>query len=232
MITSKQCWMKAECKKFTSETCIDNDIFCIKEFKLDCLYNKSLLTNAQRKKIALHLDCDGTDRDAFNKLSNYQKNILNLIDDGSNIYIYSTITGNGKTAWAVRLMQSYFNKIWATSDLTCRGLFINVPRYLLAIKDDINNRNEYANYIKDNVYKADIVIWDDIGTKVATSFEHENLLSIIDYRILNGKSNVYTSNISCNELKEIVGDRLYSRIINNSDTIEFCGKDKRSGIVQ
>ena len=129
-------------------------------------------------------------------------------------------------------MQSYFNRIWATSDLVCKGLFINVPRYLLAIKDDINNKNDYANYIKNNVYGADIVIWDDIGTKVATSFEHENLLSIIDYRILNGKSNIYTSNISCNELKEIVGDRLYSRIINNSDTIEFHGKDKRSGIIQ
>ena len=43
-----------------------------------------------------------------------------------------------------------------------------------------------------------------------------------------GKSNIYTSNLDLDELKEKVGDRLFSRIANNSVNIEFFGKDKRS----
>lgn len=233
MILSDKCWMKPTCKKYVSTDCMcrNDTIFCIKEFKMDYLYTSSLLTLEQRNHMNLRLDNDGCDREAFNKLVNYQNNIEENILKGMNIYIYSTITGNGKTAWATRLMQCFFNSIWYKTDLRCRGLFINVPRYLIAIKDNISNNNEYAEHIKNNVYDADLVIWDDIGTKAATSFEHENLLSIIDTRILSGKANIFTSNISCEALKELVGDRLYSRIINTSDIIAFYGKDKRGGII-
>lgn len=59
----------------------------------------------------------------------------------------------------------------------------------------------------------------------------ENLLSIINTRLNNGKSNIYTSNLSGDELQEKIGDRLYSRIINLSEDIEFFSFDKR-GIIK
>lgn len=74
---------------------------------------------------------------------------------------------------------------------------------------------------------CDVIIWDDIGTKTITSFESENLLSIIDTRINAGKSNFYTSNISGQELRESLGDRLYSRIVDLSENIEFKEADMR-----
>ena len=119
------------------------------------------------------------------------------------------------------------NKIWAESSLTCRVLFINVPKFLLALKASISNQSDYIDHINMYVNSADIVIWDDIGTKVATEFEHEHLLSLIDSRLLDNKSNIFTSNIIPNELSSFVGDRLASRIINTSKTIEFLGTDKR-----
>ena len=112
--------------------------------------------------------------------------------------------------------------------MVSKALFINVPKYLLAIKDNISQYNEYANAVKENALISDLVIWDDIGTKSATSFEHENLFSIIDYRLIENKSNIYTSNLNPTELCEAVGDRLYSRIINYSTVLEFKGADKRS----
>ena len=42
-----------------------------------------------------------------------------------------------------------------------------------------------------------------------------------------GKSNIYTSNMTANELNERLGSRLYSRIQNLSVDIEFAGSDKR-----
>ena len=54
-----------------------------------------------------------------------------------------------------------------------------------------------------------------------------HLLSIIDARLNNNKSNIYTSNLDREDLHSFLGDRLYSRIYNYSTCIEFVGKDKR-----
>lgn len=228
MILSNECWLKNQCKRYISnKTECDSECFCIKLFKLDALYNYSQLSFEQRKHLNLRLDASRIDEKIFIELKNIQNEIEKFISDGNNLYLYSNITGNGKTAWAIRLLQSYFNAIWHKTDIECKGLFISVPRYLLAIKDNISSFNEYASFIKDNILKADLVIWDDIGTKAATSFEHENLLSIIDYRMCYNKSNIFTSNVSPIELKELAGDRLYSRIINYSTCLQFKGEDKR-----
>lgn len=216
------------CKKSQQNNCdLDSKGFCMRKFKLDSLYTNSLLTPIQQNHTNLRLDANGTDKEAFKSLKIIENNVEDFVVKGNNLYIHSVITGNGKTAWAIRLMQSYFNKIWYKSDLECRGLFVHVPRFFLALKDAINEKNEYVNHIKSNILKADLVIFDEIGTKNLTSFESENLLNIINTRINEGKSNIYTSNLTPEELKETLGDRLYSRIVNLSTDITFYGQDKR-----
>ncbi len=96
------------------------------------------------------------------------------------------------------------------------------------MKSNISSPNSYYQHIKDNVLDCDLVIWDDIGTKAASSFEHENLLSIIDTRINAGKSNIFTSNLSDAEMQNCLGERLASRICNLGYNIELKGGDKRS----
>lgn len=226
MILSNDCYLTKQCKKYNSNNC-PNESFCIKLFKVNELYDLSLLTDKQKQKVDLIPGRNKEDLDAFLKLKNIQDNIVGFVNDGNNLYLYSSCTGNGKTSWAIKMIQSYINKIWYKTDLKCKALFINVPRYLLAIKDSISNDNEYSNYIKANILNADIVVWDDIASKVATQFEHENLLSIIDTRINTGKSNIFTSNVCPNDLKELTGDRLYSRIINYSENIRFISSDMR-----
>lgn len=173
------------------------------------------------------LDSTEIDKIAFCYLHNIEQNIELFVNEGKNLYIYSETTGNGKSSWAIRMMQEYFNAIWYKSELECKGLFISVPKFLLAMKSNISTTNDYYTSIKNNVHNADLVIWDDICTKSATVFEHENLLSIIDDRIIHGKSNIYTSNVPPTKLLDFVGDRLYSRIINGSCIVQFNGADKR-----
>ena len=79
-----------------------------------------------------------------------------------------------------RIVQEYFNKIWYSSELKCRALFISVPRLLIELKRDIDDKSEYIKHITDNILEADIVIWDDIATKTVTTFEAEHLFSMID----------------------------------------------------
>lgn len=228
MISVSDCWMKNYCKKSISDNkCLQESDFCIKLFKLDKLYEYSLLSFKQRLHQSLRIDSDGTDRDAFLELKIIEENIIEWVKNGNNLYIYSSICGNGKTSWAVRLIQSYLEKIWIKSDLTCRALFVNVPSFLIALKDNISKTNDYAEYIKDNISNADLVVWDDIAIKTATTYEMENLLSIINTRLMKNLSNIYTSNLIGEDLKNSLGERLYSRIINLSKVIEFQGQDKR-----
>ena len=228
MILSNNCFLHDRCKKFNNKECnLEDEIFCIKLFKLDYLYNESLLTDQQRRYIALRIDADGTDRDEFLRLKDIESNIENFIENGESLYIYSSNCGNGKTAWSIRLIQSYFNNIWHKCDLNCKALFINVPRFLLALKDSISNENPYVEHIRKNVLSADIVVWDEIGTKAVTQFEHEHLLSLINARIDSNKSQIFTSNLEPEELREAVGERLYSRVVNLSNIIQLKGSDKR-----
>lgn len=224
------CFVKDTCKKYKKDQSCDTSNFCIKLFKLEELYKQSLLSDSQKIRIPLYLDADLTDKEEFIALGNIEQDIVSFVNNGSNLFIYSNNVGNGKTSWAIRMIQSYINKIWPESDLVCRALFINVPRFLLALKDSISKDNDYVNHIKEYVLDVDLVVWDEIGIKSLTQYEHEHLLNLINTRLDNKKSNVYTSNLHGETLEEKIGERLYSRICKMSTCIELHGKDKR-GVV-
>ena len=55
---------------------------------------------------------------------------------------------------------------------------------------DPNFPNNYIEHIKENILDADLVVWDEIGTKAVTQFEHEHLLSLINNRIEYNKAQI------------------------------------------
>lgn len=210
----------------------DCNSFCMKFFKINSLYEYSLIPYHNRKHIKLALDDDLTDDNAFAQLGAIERNIVQFVTEGRNLFIYSSIPGNGKSSWSLRLAESYINKIWAKSNLGCKVLFISVPRLLSELKSRISRPSSYADHIEKYVLDCDLVIWDDIATKTGTEFEISNLYNMIETRLSSGKANIYTSNLCGNELCQALGDRLYSRIITKSEYVfEFKGMDKR-GIPQ
>lgn len=216
---NKNCWLYDECSRLYCNS------VCVKRIKLDYYYNEGLITDKQRKKIKFLPDAK--DKDTFKYLSRISKNIVKFVNQGGNLYLHSKQCGNGKTSLALRLVQSYLDNIWLTSKLECKVLFINIPRYLLEIKADLSEKSEYVQHIRKNVLTSDLVVWDDIGTKGLTQFEHETVLSLINARLDAGKANIYTSNLSKEELHQSIGDRLYSRVYQLSEDIELFGDDYR-----
>jgi DNA replication protein DnaC len=173
------------------------------------------------------LICHEKDLQVYKKLQAKSDAILNFIEEGNNLYIYSENCGNGKTTWAIRLMYSYFDKIWHKSCFDCKALFVSVPKFLYnckrSISQDVKGFEELCNLISE----VDLVIWDDIGEMKASDYEHQILFQYIDDRINSKKSNIYTSNKNKEQLEDVLGVRLASRIYNCSECIEFLEEDKR-----
>ena len=222
MISTSDCWMTDRCK--LSGRCPST---CIKLFKLSYLSDQALLSPQQRRHVQLRLDADLSDKESFSRLKKVELDIENFVKDGYNLFIHSTNVGNGKTSWSLRLLNSYLAKIWPTSDLTCRALFVHVPRFFISLKESFAKASDYVDHIRQNVLTADLVVFDEIGVKALTTFEMEQLISIVNARLDGGKSSIYTSNLSESEMKESVGERLYSRVVNSSVNVELVGVDKR-----
>lgn len=216
-----------KCPFYDSCNHVDCDTFCLKRYKSNYYFELGFIPENKRYKLPLRVDADGRDVEAFSKLSQIEKNIEEFVDRGNNLYVYSSTAGNGKTSWAFRLLRSYIDKIWYKEDIRPIVMFISVPRFLLELKANISQKSEYIEEIEKSILDCDLVVWDDIGNKSGTEFEVSHLLSIIDTRINNGKSNIYTSNLNQEDLHSFLGDRLYSRVYNYSTCIEFVGRDKR-----
>lgn len=209
------------------------NVACPKRIKFDDFVKKSLIPEDRLDPKPLYTDADGADANAFLVLKNIEDKVADFVNEGKNLYIFSNRVGNGKTSWALRIATRYLK----TPDAifghmqNIPVLFISVPRYLLELKSSITQKSEYIEHINEYAQNASLVVWDDIGSKNGTEFEVSHLLSLIDQRINNGKSNIYTSNLNSNELHEMLGDRIYSRVFNYSLCINIVGKDKR-GIKQ
>lgn len=209
-----------------------NDSYCLRKDRVGTLLKMSLLPEKHWVRMSLITDFDGTDLEEFKRLFNIEKNIGDFVGKGYSLFLHSKGSGNGKTSWAVRLVQAYINYIWPESDLTeCKALFIHTSRFLQALKDNFSNKNDYAIYIKDHLDEADLVVWDDIGAEMGSDYDINQLLNFIDRRTNLGKTNIFTSNLNKNELEFKVGTRLASRIGASID-IELNGKDKRKNTSQ
>lgn len=218
------------CPFFNECNHTDCDRFCMKHFKTNYYFTVGYVPEDRRNKFKMYVDKipGENDEKAFTRLSEIEGNVEEFVSSGNNLYIYSQNAGNGKTSWSFRLLRSYVDKVWYKRDLYPIILFISVPKFLLELKANITTPSEYVQNILEAVRKADLVVWDDIGSKNGTEFEISNLLNLIDDRITNNKSNIYTSNLNRAELHNLLGDRLYSRVYNYSECIKLVGRDKRS----
>lgn len=181
-----------------------------------------------RYQYKLDLIPDKEDMQSFIALNNFKENIVEHVEKGEGLYIWSSNTGNGKTSWACKIMSYYFRKIAFTSGLENEGLYIYLPTFL----DDL--RNSYSAPSPDfeeeleMVKACKLLIIDDIGAERVTEWVRERIVSIINTRTANGLSTIYTSNLSLKGLTDKLGDdRISSRIRGSVQEINLLGRDNR-----
>lgn len=218
----RDCWYLETCNKAETNECRAN---CIRYMEMDYLMKTSNLPKAQQYYTALIPSRQDTP--AFITLKDIKDNILDFVNRGCNLYIYSNNFGNGKTTWAIKLLLNYFDEVWAGNGFKRRGLFVHVPTLLTKIKENISYKDADFDIMRSQLSEVDLVIWDDMAATKLSDYDHTNLLTYIDQRKLSKLSNIYTGNISPPQLVDALGSRLSSRVWNDSIQIEFLGADKR-----
>ena len=166
-----------------------------------------------------------SDRETFKRLAEIRKGIVSFVDEGKNLYICGHQPGNGKTSWAIKMLQTYFHYTAEGNLWNLKGMFVSVPNLLLQMKDF---NNPVSNEFKHNLRNVDLLILDDVAVTGLSPYDYTQLFSLIDERMLAEKSTIFTSNItSVDDLSKVIGDRLASRVWHNSEVLEIKGGDRR-----
>lgn len=216
VLRKDDCWYKTVC---TYEPCTN----CIRYVEMKYLMEHSGLSKKRQKPIKLN---SAYDQKAFKLLDEIRLDIVNFVENGESLYLYSEHTGNGKTSWSIKLLLRYFDQIWAGNGFRQRGYFISVPAFLNQVKN-FSDEKARQKLIK-TLSTVDLVVWDDIASTKLSDYDIQQLLVVVDQRIAEGLANIYTGNITSRDKLEIaLGDRLASRIWNTSTLVEFKGKDRR-----
>lgn len=215
VLRKEDCWYKNVC---TYDFCTN----CIRYSEMKYLMQNSGLSKSRQRPIAL----DGSrDPESFKLLADIKDDIVNFVNNGESLYIFSEKTGNGKTSWAIKLLLKYFDSIWAGNGFRVRGYFQHVSSLFTTLKDFSKSHESLRN----TLMSVDLVIWDDIASTKLSDYDAQQLLIIIDQRVSDGLANIYTGNLTSQDaLTKAVGQRLASRIWNMSTLVEFKGKDRRS----
>lgn len=169
---------------------------------------------------------DKVDLDAFRRLKLIKENILEWTRTGESLVIMSGVCGNGKTTWATKLMLNYFAEA-SNIGFGVDGVFVSVSDLLSQYKNSIGSNDTNILELEKRLINANLVVFDDIGTSLYSNFDIEKLFKILNERTNKGLANIFTTNMTLEILKENMGNRLYSRVVEKSELLEFRGRDRR-----
>lgn len=75
--------------------------------------------------------------------------------------------------------------------------------------------------------KADLLLFDDLGSSADSAWRMEQVFNVIDYRYTNMLPTIVTTNVLPSELSEVIGPRIASRLAHDATVIMMTGTDRR-----
>ena len=157
---------------------------------------------------------------------NYEKMKLNLekckeyassFDKNSPSLIFIGATGLGKTHLSTSVARCVIEKGYNV-------IYESAPK---VFKDFNSEQFKDESGLTEKYFDCDLLILDDLGTEMHTSFTVSALYNLINSRINDGKTTIINTNLSIEELRKTYNDRITSRIFGCFEPLVFSGKDIR-----
>jgi DNA replication protein DnaC len=170
------------------------------------------------------------------KITDFPLTIQKLNHTGKSLYLFGG-RGRGKTHLAVAIMRQAIlslepkkgNLDYFEISENRMPFFITIPDLLLLIRDTFRSSDEVSErQLIEKYSQIPLLVLDDLGAEKSSEWSIQTLYTIIDRRYREEMQTIFTSNLSLDELKDRLDDRITSRIIGMcKQPCELKGKDRR-----
>lgn len=206
-----KCWFNGICPRERTKGCSS---ICIMRREFDYLLFASAVPEKYKTYSKIALYAEDEDIGTFSTLSNIKNDIVSFVDEGRFLYLWGVHPGAGRTSWSIKIMLTYLAyKCLGNGFNPNVAYFVYVPNFLFSAKnfDDKEKRQE----ILDKVMNVDLLVLDDLSATQTTKYDESVLADVIDYRYREGKSTIFNSNLTPDELEKTCGVRTTDRILSD-----------------
>ena len=136
-------------------------------------------------------------------------------------FLFYGSTGRGKTHLSTSIAKELIDKGYNVVYETAQNIFsdFDTDRF----RDMYNN----TELLSERYLDCDLLIIDDLGTEIVTSYTVSYLYNIINTRINRNLPIIASTNLSFEGLRKIYHERVTSRLFGEFITLTFGGKDIR-----
>lgn len=153
---------------------------------------------------------------------NYCRNYAQSFNtDSENLLMYGG-TGLGKTMLSSCIAKEVIDKGFKVYYQPAYRIFS-----LFESNKFANEQDEAVKAQIKYIFNSDLLIIDDLGTELVTTYTAEVLFDLINTRINSGKKTIINTNLSLEDIETIYSARISSRLIGNYEHLEFEGDDIR-----
>lgn len=164
-------------------------------------------------------------KDGFSERENMEyilkasKDFCNDFENRRNILFYGA-PGLGKTFISVSIARKFIENEKTVIYISATKLFSGYDDYKFG-------RNSVFEDFLNDLYLADLLIIDDLGTEYISKLSVPFLFDLVNDRILKNKKIIINTNLEPNALENAYSLRFMSRIYEHFDVFKFRGKDIR-----
>jgi DNA replication protein DnaC len=143
------------------------------------------------------------------------------LDEGRGIWFQGDV-GTGKTTLAMLISAEALRHGHSVA-------IYSLPRLLGLLRETFNDESESSlSQLLDRLAAVELLHIDDVGAEQSSPWVLEQLYTIVNTRYEDGRAMLLTTNLRPDELREQIGERTVSRIIEMcGDPLMLCGTDQR-----
>lgn len=131
-------------------------------------------------------------------------------------------TGTGKTHYAYSVLRA----VAETGSRTGWGAYTAADLY--AQLRPRTGRDSEATF--ESVSNTDVLFVDDLGAAKLTEWTEEVTYRLINHRYEQCRPSIFTSNVPPSQLRDVLGERIASRLTEMCERITLKGDDRRKGM--
>ncbi|WP_308533853.1 ATP-binding protein [uncultured Peptoniphilus sp.] len=203
---------------------------CLKKLTIDKLYKNSNLSHVLLREnfstFNINLFSDEINereglspRANIKKITDLSKNFIITFkeDNDFNLLFYGP-TGQGKTFMINCIAKELM-------DRNVSVIYLTAYEMIEVLENKKFKKIENLEYSL--LFDSELLIVDDLGIELITTFTNSEIFNIINTRLIRGKKTIISTNLSPKELSKTYTDRVFSRVFQKFTPLKFFGEDLR-----